>query len=81
MQRTQIYFEQSTLSDIKNMAKSLNISTSEFIRDVMKKEIKKKKNSNLKIFLDDLEPLDSFKDIKTQDYVQEIRNKSRIIEG
>ncbi len=80
MQRTQIYFEQSTLSDIKSIAKSLNISTSEFIRVVMKKEIKKKKDSNLKNFLDDLEPLDSFKGIEAQDYVEEIRDKSRIVE-
>lgn len=80
MQRTQIYFEQSTLSDIKSIAKSLNISTSEFIRSVMKKEITNKKNLNLKNFLDDLKPLDSFKDIEAQDYVKEIRSRSRIVE-
>jgi len=42
MQRTQIYFEQDTLQDLKSIAKDLNVSVSEFIRSVMKTEIKKK---------------------------------------
>jgi len=43
MQRTQIYFEQDTLQDLKEIANNLNISVSEFIRRVIKVEIKKRK--------------------------------------
>lgn len=81
MQRTQIYFEKTTLHDLKNMAKDANISVSEFIRRVMKKEIKNKKKDNLNNFLDRMKPLESFKDVDATEYVQELRGKSRIIGG
>ena len=51
MQRTQIYFEKETLTDLKDIAKNLNISVSEFIRGIIKIEIKKQKKSNLNHFL------------------------------
>lgn len=79
MQRTQIYFEQDTLNDLKKIAKSLNISVSEFIRRVVKKEIKKHKKDSFYDFLDKLSPLESFKDIESCEYVDNLRNKSRII--
>ena len=81
MQRTQIYFEKTTLHDLKTMAKDANISVSEFIRRVMKKEIKNKKKDNLNNFLDTMKPLESFKDVDATEYVQELRGKSRIIGG
>jgi len=61
MQRTQIYFEQDTLQDLKEIANNLNISVSEFIRRVMKVEIKKKKKRDLNDFLADMTPIESFK--------------------
>lgn len=81
MQRTQIYFEKTTLHDLKTMAKDANISVSEFIRRVMKKEINNKKKDNLNNFLDRMKPLESFKDVDATEYVQELRGKSRIIGG
>ena len=81
MQRTQIYFEKTTLHDLKTMAKDANISVSEFIRRVMKKEIKNKKKDNLNNFLDTMKPLESFKEVDATEYVQELRGKSRIIGG
>ena len=78
MQRTQIYFEQSTLSDLKDIAKSLNISLSEFIRRSLKKEIKRYKKDSFDIFLDNLSPLESFSDVDASKYVEEIRSKSRL---
>ncbi len=79
MQRTQIYFESSTLDELKEIAKKSNISVSEFIRRVMKTEIKKQKKSNLNSFLNTMKPLDSFKNVNTDEYVQSLRGKSRII--
>jgi len=79
MQRTQIYLEDSLLNELKNIAKNLNISMSEFIREAVRKELKKYKQDSLSQFIDNLEPLESFKNIKSTEYVDEIRNKSRII--
>ena len=79
MQRTQIYLEDNILKELKKIAKSLNISMSEFIREAVKKELSRYKKNNLSQFIDNLTPLESFKDIDATDYVDEIRNKSRII--
>jgi len=79
MQRTQIYFEQDTLQDLKDIANNLNISVSEFIRRVVKVEIKKKKKRDLNNFLANMTPIESFKNIDTTEYINEIRSKSRIL--
>ena len=79
MQRTQIYFEQDTLQDLKEIASNLNISVSEFIRSVMKKEIKKKKENNLNDFLANMSPIESFKDVDATEYVNDMRSSSRIL--
>ena len=79
MQRTQIYFEENTLNELKQIAKSLNISVSEFIRRTIKKEIKKHKKETFNDFLNSLTPLESFKEIDASEYVKKLRNKSRLI--
>ena len=79
MQRTQIYLEESLLAELKRVAKNLNVSISEIIRNALKKELKKYKQNSLSQFIDNLEPIESFQDIEAEDYVDEIRNKSRII--
>ena len=79
MQRTQIYFEQNTLLELKGIAKNLNISVSEFIRQVMNVEIKKQKKKSLHSFLNTMKPLESFSDVNATEYVQGLRGKSRII--
>ena len=81
MQRTQIYFEQTTLQELKSIAKDANISVSEFIRTVMKKEIKNKKKDNLNHFLEKMKPLESFTNVDATEYVQSLRRNSRIIGG
>jgi len=79
MQRTQIYFEQDTLQELKSIAKDLNVSVSEFIRSVMKTEIKKQKKSSLGDFLSTMKPLESFEDTDASEYVTNMRRKSRIL--
>jgi len=81
MQRTQIYFEQTTLQELKSIAKDANISVSEFIRTVIKKEIKNKRKDNLNHFLENMKPLESFTNVDATEYVQSLRGKSRIIGG
>jgi len=79
MQRTQIYLEDNTINELKKIAKNLNISMSEYIRQAIKNELKKYRKNNLEKFLDNLKPLESFRDINPTEYVDNIRNNSRII--
>jgi len=79
MQRTQIYFEQETLQELKEIAKNLNLSLSEFIRNIIKKELNKQKTNTLNEFLATMKPLESFKSEEASDYVNSIRSKSRIL--
>jgi len=81
MQRTQIYFEQTTLQELKAIANSANISVSEFIRRVVKKEIINQKKDNLNHFLETMQSVESFVDVDATEYVQGLRGKSRIIGG
>ncbi len=81
MQRTQIYFEQTTLQELKSIASNANISVSEFIRRVVKKEIKNQNKDNLNQFLETMKPIESFVDVNATEYVQGLRGKSRIIGG
>jgi hypothetical protein len=79
MHRTQLYIEEDTFSQIKKMAKSSNISISEFIRTAVKNELKKASSQNMNDFFEKLEPLESFENIDSSKYVNNIRSKSRII--
>ena len=79
MQRTQIYFEQDTLKELKEVAKTLNISVSEFIRGVIKKELQQQKKQNLHRFLQEMTPVESFANKDATKYVQSLRSRSRII--
>ena len=79
MQRTQIYFEQTTLQELKTIASDANISVSEFIRRVVKKEIKNQNKENLNHFLETMKPVESFVDVDVTEDVQSLKGKSRII--
>ncbi len=80
MQRTQIYFEQDTLQELKTIAKSLNISVSEFIRRAIRQELKKKKERNLNDFVARMKPLESFREVDATEYVRSLRDRSRILD-
>ena len=64
---------------MKTIASNANISVSEFIRRVVKKEIKNQKKENLNHFLETMKPIESFVDLDATEYVQSLRGKSRII--
>jgi hypothetical protein len=51
MQRTQIYFEEVMLEELKQKAKSLNLSLSAYIRDVLKNDLEQDNRSNKKLDL------------------------------
>jgi len=75
MQRTQIYLEENLLAELKKVAKNLNVSMSEIIRNALKKELKKYKQNSLYQFIDNLKPIESFKNVEAENYVDDIRNK------
>ena len=79
MHRTQLYIEEDVFSQIQKIAKSSNISISEFIRTAVKNELKKASSQNMNIFFEKLTPLKSFEDIDSSKYVNNLRSKSRII--
>jgi len=79
MQRTQIYFEEETIAKLKELSKELKISVSEFIRRVVKKEIEKTKQDSFLNFLEELEPINSFKNIDSSEYIENLRKKSRLL--
>ena len=80
MHRTQIYLDEHLVQEIKKVAKMQNITMSAFIRNVIKKELQKYKKKDFVSFIENLEPLESFKDVDAQEYVEEIRNRSRILQ-
>lgn len=79
MHRTQLYIEEDVFSQIQKIAKSSNISISEFIRTAVKNELKKESSQNMNVFFEELTPLESFENIDSSKYVNNIRSKSRII--
>ena len=44
MRRTQIYFEESLFEELKSQANTLGVSLSDYIRDILKKDLQEKKN-------------------------------------
>lgn len=79
MHRTQLYIDEDIFSKVKMSAKSLNISISEFIRLAIKNELQKDTRQDMASFFDSLEPLESFKQVDSTTYVDDLRAKSRLI--
>ena len=65
MHRTQIYFEEDMFEQIKQRASLMGVSVSAYIRDILKKELKNKKESNSN--LDDFVGMWSDRDISLND--------------
>jgi len=79
MHRTQLYIQEDIFEKVQHYSKSLGISISEFIRTAIFHEIEKKSQDNLAQFFETFEPLESFRDVNTQKYVDELRSKSRLL--
>ncbi len=82
MERIEVYLDDRLIEKTKKVAKSLGLSVSAFVRQIMTKEIKKysrKDKNSFASFIKNLEPLESFKNIDAKEYVDSIRSKSRIV--
>lgn len=82
MQRTQIYLDDNLHHTLITQAKQQGISMSELIRRLLKTQLSSKKERSLtaEAFFDKLQPLDSFADQDPEQWVRDLRSKSRILQ-
>ena len=76
MHRMQLHIEEDIFAKVQQVSKSLNIPIAEFIRRAIKNELQIESKSDMKSFFDRLEPLNSFKEVDSAKYVDELRSKN-----
>lgn len=79
MHRTQIYLPDALYETLKTRARSVGVSISELIRRSLEKEIQQDPVADARAYFAQLEPLKSFADVDSDDYVRAIRSKSRLL--
>ncbi|PIE00233.1 MAG: hypothetical protein CSA79_04725 [Thiothrix nivea] len=81
MQRTQIYLDDNLHHTLITQAKRQGISMSELIRRLLKTQLNSKKEQSLtaEAFFEKLQPLESFVNQEPEQWVRELRSKSRIL--
>jgi plasmid stability protein len=80
MHRTQIYLSDELHNQLKARSRTNGTSVSELIRQAIEKDLQQKSvPSNVRQFFDRMTPLESFADIEPEEYVQSLRNTSRIL--
>lgn len=79
MHRTQIYLQDELYDSLKARARTVGVSISELIRRTLEKDVQKDPVANTQAFFDQLKPLNSFADVDSQDYVQALRSRSRLL--
>ncbi len=79
MHRTQIYLQDALYTQLKHQSQMLNVSISEIIRQAVEKDLTKSAHKNASLFFASLTPLQSFADTDATQYVDELRNSSRLL--
>jgi negative regulator of replication initiation len=79
MHRTQIYLPDALYEGLKIRSRSVGVSISELIRRSLENDIRQDPVADARAFFDRLQPLASFADVDSDDYVRAIRSKSRIL--
>jgi hypothetical protein len=80
MHRTQIYLQDTVYEQLKYKSKLIGVSISELIRRAVEKDLNKTGSHQAKAFFDELTPLQSFSTTEPEQYVDDIRNRSRILQ-
>ena len=80
MQRTQIYLQDTVYEQLKHKSQMNGVSISELIRRAVEKDLNKTGNNEARTFFDALTPLQSFVTTNPEQYVDDIRNRSRILQ-
>jgi negative regulator of replication initiation len=79
MHRTQIYLQDELHDTLKARARSVGLSMSELIRRTLEKDIQREPIAEARTFFERLQPLKSFSDVNSSDYVKTLRSKSRLL--
>lgn len=79
MHRTQIYLDDSLHDTLKAHARNVGVSMSELIRATLEKAIRRDPVSDARAYFERLTPLESFAQTEAQDYVRDIRSRSRLL--
>ena len=80
MHRTQIYLQDTVYEQLKHKSQTNGVSISELIRRAVEKDLNKTCNNEARTFFDALTPLQSFVTTNPEQYVDDIRNRSRILQ-
>ena len=81
MHRTQLYLQDSVYKQLKLKSKMIGVSISELIRRAVEKELNKTCSNEDSAFFDALKPLQSFATTEPEQYVDDIRSCSRILQA
>lgn len=79
MHRTQIYLQDTIYEQLKHKSQLIGVSISELIRRAVEKDLNQTSQHEAKDFFDSLAPLQSFATINPEQYVDDIRGRSRIL--
>ena len=79
MHRTQIYLQDTVYEQLKQKSKLIGDSISEFIRRPVEKDLNKPSSNEARAFFDALSPLQSFATTEPEQYIDDIRSRSRIL--
>jgi len=80
MHRTQIYLQDTVYEQLKHKSQMDGVSISELIRRAVEKDLNKTGSNEARAFFDALTPLQSFATTEPEQYVDDIRSHSRILQ-
>ena len=79
MHHAEIELPDNLANEISLSLKNTGKTFKEFIQQAVENELQRQKTDDLVEFLQTLQPLESFKDIDTTLYVDDLRSKSRLL--
>jgi hypothetical protein len=79
MRRTQIYLQDTLYEQLKHKSKLIGASISELIRRAVEKDLNKPSSNEARAFFNALSPLQSYAITEPEQYVNDIRSRSRIL--
>jgi Ribbon-helix-helix protein, copG family len=81
MHRTHVYLQDAVYEQLKHKSQMIGVSISELIRRAIVKDLNNTVSNEARTFFDALTPLQSFATIEPEQYVDDIRSHSRILQA
>lgn len=81
MHRTQIYLQEKLYQRLKARSRVLGVSVSELIRTTLDENLDTQPGNAAREYFASARPVESFKDGSPEDYVKQLRKKSRLLRG